>query len=120
KQDSFCASQWIFEWSSEPPAFGDATDYLRALLDESPQDALNCILDLIRCAPDLAALDVIGAGPLEDLIGWHGSVVIHQLEHIAATSTEFRRALRNVRIDTQEASIQERIRQAAESETLHA
>ena len=56
-------------------------------------DKLPLVLALIHAAPDDWSLELVGSGPLEDLLGHCGETVIDRIELEAATNVPLRRAL---------------------------
>jgi hypothetical protein len=95
------ARLWL-EQARETPTEEDAEDEewewvspverLHQLVYEDGRAAWRVILRLIELA-DASSLPSIGAGPLEDLLREHGSVVIADAERLAAVDSRFRYAL---------------------------
>ena len=78
-QPSSFAADWFAEWITEPPSFGPATEGLNALIVDSPDKAWASIQTLISSADNAEKLNLIGAGPLEDLIAEHGPLLIDRI-----------------------------------------
>jgi hypothetical protein len=71
-----------------------AWEAVNDLVDERPQDVIPTLVALADAAPDDDALGYLGAGPVEDLINHHGSVVvIDRVEGAARRNQRFRTAL---------------------------
>jgi len=110
---------WFSEWVPDPPDFGPATRQLAELIDHEPEQAWALILALVEHASNEYALDMVAAGPLEDLICEHGLVFINRIEELAATNQRFKNCLSYVWGSNRlEASIYARMRKAAGEETL--
>lgn len=54
------------------------------------------VLEMVRLAPHDRCFGVIGAGPLEGLLGAHGEEVMDRVEIEASTDPRFRKALNGV------------------------
>src|SRR5664279_4479751 len=78
-QPSSFAADWFTEWITEPPSFGPATEALNALIVNSPDKAWASIQTLISSADNTEKLNLIGPGPLEDLIAEHGPLLIDRI-----------------------------------------
>jgi hypothetical protein len=64
-----------------------------------PSEAEDCwsvILEVLSRDPPQSVLDVLAAGPLEDLIDHHGAAFIERIEVMARQQPAFRRLLRGV------------------------
>lgn len=81
------ADAWFWAWEDVDHAVSIATP-----------DVFELVLALIDSAPNDDALDYVGAGPLEDLINWHGAVFVDRIEEAARRSRAFRYALFGVRM----------------------
>jgi hypothetical protein len=73
-----------------------AEEELSRLVHAEPNTALEIIRAVISEAPNDAVLAFVAAGPLEDLLSYHGEVVIELVERFAAIDEWFRRALSGV------------------------
>jgi hypothetical protein len=62
----------------------------------SPEEAWPIVLELIRAAPDDAAICYVAAGPLEDLLCEHGESFLARLAAVAENDRRTREALRAV------------------------
>lgn len=62
----------------------------------SPLHGWGLVLKLIEFAPSREALDYVGAGPLEELLKYHGSMVIEQVKAEAEKNKQFLYALSSV------------------------
>jgi uncharacterized glyoxalase superfamily protein PhnB len=112
--DSAFIRQWFSEWDPEPPTFGAASERLTHLIADDPEAAWSLVLLLVNSAPSDAALEYVGAGPLEDLLCEHGPKLIDRVEAAALQEPRVSRALANVwghnRMD---AVVRERVTRAA-------
>jgi hypothetical protein len=70
-------------------------------LCHSLEKGLAITLKLIASADDELYLAYVAAGPLEDILKWHGSAAIPALEGAAAESDNVRRALASVWLSPQ-------------------
>lgn len=61
-----------------------------------PEVQWDFILIALRLADTNEHLAILGAGPLEHLLGWHGPDYIERVEAEAARDTKFARALTGV------------------------
>ena len=62
----------------------------------SVDDSLNTILSILEMDPPNKVLDVLAAGPLEDLIENHGEKIIDKIELLANRNPQFKKLLRGV------------------------
>ena len=74
----------------------DAWEQVDAMVRDRPEEGWLLIRQLIERAADEQMLAYIAAGPLEDLIKWHGPQFIDRIEPQALIDPKFRRALRGV------------------------
>ena len=70
-----------------------AWDRVTELTTHDPESVWPIILDLIQAAPNDQVLANIGAGPLEDLLCWHGAAFIERVEQAASRNSRFRKSL---------------------------
>lgn len=73
-----------------------ADEELRRLVSKEPDTALEIIRAVISEASNRAVLASVAAGPLEDLLSYHGELVIEQVERFAGIDEWFRLALSGV------------------------
>jgi hypothetical protein len=73
-----------------------AWDKLDRLMRALPERAWPILLRLIELAPSDTAVDVIAAGPLENLLCLHGEAFIERVEKQAKADSRFRFALGGV------------------------
>jgi ligand-binding SRPBCC domain-containing protein len=90
------AEAWFAEWGKDPPISGWATRLLVGRIDEDAERAWELIRILVEGAPDHAALEWVGAGPLEDLLCEAGPRFVDRVEAQAARDARFRVALSDV------------------------
>ena len=81
-----------------------AFEALMKLWRESPDEALDVIINLARSADDDELVEAVGAGPLEDLIREHGASMIDAIETRAKSDLRFRQALSHVWIAKEDAT----------------
>jgi hypothetical protein len=87
------ASEWLDYAESGNKDLFWAYDLLSDLIDEDAGLAWEIILDLLHRAPTESTFGLAAAGPLEDLVAWHGREVIDLIEHRARRDELLRRAL---------------------------
>jgi hypothetical protein len=73
-------SDWLNDVVSQNEDLFWAYEAMADLIDEDPRLACENIFDLRRRAPTKGAFDLAAAGPLEDLVAWHGREVIDLIE----------------------------------------
>lgn len=84
-------------WSLGEPSDVEA-DYetARERIDQGDEGSLELVLALLRSAPDEFGVVLVGAGPLEDLVAWHGDDLALQIEKLARQCPLFQQALSSV------------------------
>ncbi len=86
-------SAWIeFAQSSEEGLFW-AYETLAKLIDDDPAQAFANVLELIDRAPNETVFSLAAAGPLEDLVAFHGRELIDEIERRVEGDEKLRRAL---------------------------
>jgi len=73
-----------------------AVDKFMDLNDEDPELCWKAILEILRRKPNDKVLGMLAAGPLEDLIEYHGPEYIEQIEAEAKINPDFRNLLGGV------------------------
>jgi hypothetical protein len=71
-------------------------DALDAVVRREPDPALDIILAILRADQSDTTYANLSAGPLEDLLAFHGPAMIDRIEAEAARNPEFRRLLGGV------------------------
>lgn len=66
-----------------------AWEEFERLTHESPDEAWEAILAVVERTGDEYTLEMLGAGPLEDLIQYHGPAVVERIERRAQTDNRF-------------------------------
>ena len=66
------------------------------LMPEHPDECWQAILAILDREPSEAVLDILGAGPLEDLIHQHGAAFIEKIEFEARENPPFKALLDRV------------------------
>jgi Family of unknown function (DUF6869) len=105
-------SEWL-RYAESGKADGSwAYDALAVLIDKDPALAWAIILELVHRASPGDAFDLVAAGPLEDLVAWHGREVIDLIEIGVGDDEPLRRALSGLWIgpDTLDPKTLERLR----------
>jgi Family of unknown function (DUF6869) len=93
------ADQWFWAWE----------EVERAVRAPSA-NVFPVLIALVESAANDDALAYVGAGPLEDLINWHGAQFLDQIEESARRDRAFRTALATVRVsDSAPAAIRDRL-----------
>jgi hypothetical protein len=89
-----------------------AYEALADLIDEDPALAWAIILELVHRASPGRVFDLVAAGPLEDLVAWHGREVIDLIEPRVGDDEPLRRALAGIWVgrDTLDPKTLERLR----------
>jgi len=87
---------WVRYAQSDDQALFWAYDALADLIHHEPSLAWTVIVEIVHRAPAGKAFDLAAAGPLEDLIAWHGHDVIHLIEQRALDDETIREALSRV------------------------
>lgn len=88
------AEQWIEFWllpenSPEQDALSWVTDREYDLVRENPDEAWFLILEILRRNNNSQILEVLSAGPLEDLLAKHGERMITAVENEARANPSF-------------------------------
>jgi hypothetical protein len=89
-----------------------AYDALADLIDRDPVLGWEMILELVHRATPGRVFDLVAAGPLEDLVAWHGREVIGLIEQRVRDDEDLRGALSRVWVgqDTLDPETLERLR----------
>jgi len=66
------------------------------LIDEAPELCWRAILAILRCKPNDEALGMLAAGPMEDLIRYHGIEYIEKIEVEAQSNPDLKHLLGGV------------------------
>lgn len=88
------AEQWIEFWllaenSPEQDALSWVTDREYDLVRENPDEAWFLILEILRRNNSTQILEILSAGPLEDLLAKHGEQIIGAVENEAKANPSF-------------------------------
>ena len=105
-------SEWLrYAESGKEDGFW-AYEALADLIDEDPALAWAIILELVHRASPGGVFDLVAAGPLEDLVAWHGREVIELIEPRVGDDEPLRRALSGIWVgrDTLDPKTLERLR----------
>ena len=89
---------WLSYAESGDEGLFSAYDSLAILIDDDPALAWTIILKLIHRANTESVFGLAAAGPLEDLIAFHGAEVIGLIEQQADADEVLREALRRVHL----------------------
>ncbi len=89
-------SAWIGYAESSEEGLIWACQTLAKLIDDDPAQALAIVLELIDRAPSESVFSVAAAGPLEDLVAFHGRELIDGIERRVEGDEKLRRALTRI------------------------
>src|SRR5262245_4566936 len=92
KDRDLLISEWLRSAETGKSDGSWAYDALTRLIDEDPALAWAIILELVHRALPGDAFDLVAAGPLEDLVAWHGRDVIDLIEPRVGDDEQLRRA----------------------------
>lgn len=73
-----------------------ASECLHTLTEQAPESAFDVIMRAFEMAGDDETVAFLAAGPMEDLIGRNGELVIRRIEEEAWRDSEFRKLLQGV------------------------
>lgn len=104
------------EQSREAGATFPTYEHVQELIRTEPNLAWSVILAVLDRTDDEFALENLAAGPLETLLGRHGSAFIERVEQRAAVDSKFRWLLGGVWQGTMRDEIWERVQEVASSE----
>jgi hypothetical protein len=88
-------TQLVDDWILHAQTFWAATE-VSELSRNDPAWALDFILEVLRRQPLPRVLANLAAGPLEDLLVYHGPVIIDRVEALATGDPAFQRLLSGV------------------------
>lgn len=80
---------WIAHHEAASPDTAWADDKLTELARRQPLAAWSCILDIYGEAENPRVVGDLSAGPLEELLVFHGGAIIHRLEQEAKRDPRF-------------------------------
>jgi hypothetical protein len=88
------AAEWIAFWkspegSNQRELLSWTTDKEWELVRESPQDGWRLILAILQLDNSSEIQEVLSAGPLEDLLSYHGEAMIDAVEREARRNPRF-------------------------------
>lgn len=88
------AQAWIEMWNLEvdDPArhqFEWVEDFEYIAVYENPEVAIDLVLEVLNLNQGNNILEVLSAGPLEQVLAEHGPSVIDRVENLARTNKEF-------------------------------
>ena len=84
------------------------------VLHSDPDRAWNLVLQLVDASPSDRVLELVAAGPMEDLMDRHGKAVIDRVEGMAKKSPRFKQMLAGVWLDEDPAGVAARFYSCAE------
>ena len=106
-------------WIDVRGKFSEAYKELDELIQEEPSIAFRIIEEIhyriCSEAPDYDLMGYLAAGPLEDLLSYHGRTVIDDIEALAKEDPEFRKCLAGVWQADMEEELYARVQKAANS-----
>lgn len=107
--DSELIEKWIEYHSTKNKELFWAWEKLDDMVQHSPEDALEHILQISTSTNDPVVLSNLGAGPLEDFLVLHGAQFISQIEIKARQIPQFTRVVKSVWQNAIQPSTWERI-----------
>ena len=95
------AQAWIEMWSyevndPERDKFDWVVDFEYEATHEKPELGLRLILEVLEKDKSNHILEVLSAGPLEDLLAYHGEKIIEVIENEARRNKQFAKLLGGV------------------------
>lgn len=95
------AKAWIEMWSYEVNAperdnYEWVEDFEYEATHEKPENGLKMILEILAHNPNDRVIEVLAAGPLEDLLAYHGETIIEKIEEEAESNKSFANLLGGV------------------------
>jgi hypothetical protein len=95
------ATDWIAFWKSpdgsiERDALAWTSDREWELVRQSPQDGWKLVLQILKLDDSPEIQEVLAAGPLEDLLSYHGEAMIGAVEQEARSNARFAHLLGGV------------------------
>ena len=85
---------------------------LDRMIDDEPELAWPIILEILRRNQSTAILEVLSAGPVEDILARHGEAFIERVEHEAKINEDFATLLGGVWQNTMSDEIYARVQRA--------
>lgn len=88
------ASAWIEMWSYEVDdpardAFEWVSDFEYEAEYHNPDLAIDLVLEILKFNPEERLLDILAAGPLEQVLANHGSKIIGRVEFLSESNARF-------------------------------
>ena len=113
------ASSWIFAQKRglDNAGYEDhswAVDEVINFAANKPNDLWEIILEILALDDSEEIVKAVGAGPLEDLMVYHGEQFIDEIEKQAAKSNAFKTAMQNVWLDGDDSSLYKRFYEIAD------
>jgi len=109
-RDAYIQAQEIGSVGADHPLWW-SIDKFFDLGDSDPKSCWEAILAILDVDPSEKVLGMLSAGPLEDLIHYHGPEFIDRIEHEAKFDLQFRKLLQGV-WESSSPDIWERIQRA--------
>ncbi len=108
------ADAWIEMWTHDVDdpkreKFSWVDDFEYEATHEKPETGIELILEILRRNPGTEIIEVLAAGPLEDLLAYHGEAIIDRVEVEARTNGAFASLLGGVWQNAMPDSVWERI-----------
>lgn len=85
-----------------------AYEKLDSIARRDPVKALEILIEILNQDSSTRITNVIGAGIVEDILCWHDSSIIEEIEKYAEANEAFRRALKVVDIWGEECTVYDR------------
>ena len=95
------AKAWIEMWDyeindKERDEYEWVEDFEYDAVYDNPKIAIDLVLEILKLNPENKILEVLAAGPLEQVLANHGTKIIDDIESIAKTNKEFNNLLGGV------------------------
>ena len=87
-------------------------DVMADIVRDRPDDALDMIVEMLAHAADERVISMLAAGPLEDVLAYHGDALIDRVESEADGNSRFKHALGDVWQNAMSDEVWERVKAA--------
>lgn len=108
--DAQLVNDWIRLYSAGIREAESACEGFYELVQNDPEAAWACIIEVCRLTDNEKVLSNLAAGPLEDLLTYHGSKFIDRVETKARQMPAFTYTVKGVWKNAMEPEIWERVR----------
>ena len=94
--DNTLVDEWIADCRVETQDVSPASEEMYDAVRDDPERAWRLILAILRQDKSDLVVSCLAAGPLEDLLGYHGQAFIDRVERLAQTDSDFNTLLGGV------------------------